>query len=173
MRNDDPIPCETCEGTGETYGEVYDGSRWRECGDCDGYGIAPSPWSRRHYLALVEVSQRTGYPQEYREDLTVHDRHACEVLDPAQPFAWVLRESGTHICPVQFAPIDGAETRAWTYIAGFGGARAYFSGACLFYGWDGSRLRPFDTAEALAKWVKGEAYMMEPVGERVVNLGVQ
>ena len=42
-------------------------------------------------------SAAVGWPKHYVEDLTFHDRRYCAELDASEPFAWVLRECGTHM----------------------------------------------------------------------------
>ena len=150
-----PVKCPACHGTGETYSEVeYDDSRWRECEACDGYGIEVDRWSRRAYLALSQEAGAVGWPTHFREDLTVHDRHACEEWGPDQPFAWILRDHGTHMVAALDGPIDSTGQTAWGHI------RACFAddGRHRFYSWDGRRLRELPNAEALAEWVRETAY---------------
>lgn len=49
------------------------------------------------YQALVRVSNDIGWPVSFRTDLTKHDRGALKDWGDDQPFAWCLREDGTHL----------------------------------------------------------------------------
>ena len=104
--------CKACGGMGEVFTpwDPYEGEDWTECGECDGYGIALAPESRRHYSALLEESKRVGWPAFFQRDLTLHDRNSLAERDPSESFAWVLRESGTHIV----FPGEWKRTHAWT-----------------------------------------------------------
>lgn len=146
------MDCVKCKGTGEIYGDEYNESRWRECDECDGYGIAVTEWSRRCYLALCQESARIGLPKNYREDLTVHDRNFCEEIGPDTPIAWIVRESGTHMVAVTPLPIDGAGHTAWGFIRSCFGPPSGIEN-CRFYGWDGSYLKEHRSADDLATWV--------------------
>jgi hypothetical protein len=157
MKIGDPIPCKACDGTGEVFNTIeYDDSNWRECEDCDGYGVEVTAWSRRCYLAISQESGAVGWPVRYREDLTYHDRRFCEAIGPATQVAWILRESGTHMVVPTPEPIDGAGNTAWGFIRDCFGPKGGMS-PCRFYAWDGQRLRELPNAEKLAQWAESVA----------------
>ena len=153
----EPIKCATCDGTGEVFNvKEYDESHWRECEECDGFGVEVTPGSRRCYFALVQASKSIGWPSSYREDLTVHDRNLCNKIGPDTPVAWIVRESGTHMVVPGPNPIDGAGNTAHGFIRSCFGSPSGI-GNCRFYAWDGDHLRELANAEALAVWAESVA----------------
>ncbi len=48
------------------------------------------------YQVLMAESKRVGWPEAYREDLTVYDRLSLQTEKPEE-FGWVLRRNGTHL----------------------------------------------------------------------------
>jgi len=157
MKAGEPIPCPACEGDGEVFNAIeYDDSHFRECEACDGTGAVLDPWYRRHYLALASEAGAVGWPSSYREDLTVHDRRSCEERDPREPFAWILRECGTHIISVQPDPLDKAGNTGAGLIRDCFGPGSWGDRA-RYYTWDGSKLREVADHKALAAWVETTA----------------
>jgi hypothetical protein len=153
----DPIPCRSCEGDGEAWHPVeYDGSHIRECEACDGTGVVLDPWYRRAYLALSQEAGAVGWPKSFREDLTVHDRRQCEQMDPRTPFAWILRECGTHMVSVQPEPIDGVGNTGASLIRDCF-APGSWGDKARYYTWDGRTLREVADHKALATWVESMA----------------
>lgn len=47
------------------------------------------------YEHLVAKAEEIGWPAHYKNDLYVHDREMLEGCDPAMPFMWFVRETGT------------------------------------------------------------------------------
>lgn len=153
MKIGDPIPCSTCDGDGEVWSHRdYDGSNWRECEACDGTGVVLDTWHRRAYHAISQEAGAVGWPTSYSEDLTVHDRRTCAERDASVPFAWILRECGTHIIA---ADADGAKLILNCFAPGSWGDKA------RYYTWDGRRLREVADYKALAKWADGQARINE------------
>lgn len=147
----DPIPCPKCDGDAEVWHPVeYEGSHFRECDACDGTGAVLDRWHRRAYLAISEEAGAVGWPKHFAEDLTVHDRRQLGTMDPSQPFAWILRESGTHIITL----VEDGRDRAYhagKFIRDCFGPGSWGDQA-RYYTWDGSRLREVADHEALARW---------------------
>ena len=50
------------------------------------------------YLEMCRLSGVLGLPRAFKSDLTKHDMAALAAMDPSTPFAWVLYDSGTHLC---------------------------------------------------------------------------
>jgi len=154
MKKGDPIPCSKCDGDGEIWTPVeYDGSHFRECENCDGTGVELDPYHRRAYLAISQEAGAVGWPMHYREDLTVHDRGLCEKTDPSMPFAWILRESGTHLMVIDADPADRSGNTVHGLIRNCFGPGSW-GDAARFYKWDGHKLREVENHEALARWAE-------------------
>jgi hypothetical protein len=166
VKRGDPIPCTTCDGDGEVWNAVeYDGSHFRECVECDGAGVQLDPWYRRAWLALSREADAVGWPTSYREDLTVHDRSACGARDPGEPFAWILRERGTHIVNVQTDPLDPSGNTGASLIRDCFGPGSW-GDAARYYTWDGRALREVADHRALAAWVESTVRAMRREEER-------
>lgn len=104
---------------------------------------------RRRWLAdhpaFVTMCQRAieiGWPEHYTRDLTDWDRWwlAARFTDPREPFAWVLRECGTHVIgsydpsPTGYKPTDsGVCVERLAEIFTSGAPHHYFV-------WDGTHL---------------------------------
>jgi hypothetical protein len=49
------------------------------------------------YMAMKQECKKTGFPEHYKEDFTVHDRAFLRRKDRPTVFGWILRECGTWI----------------------------------------------------------------------------
>jgi hypothetical protein len=66
------------------------------CQDCAAFSYGPEA-SLPHYDACLNVAAALNWPEAFRADLLVHDRHALESQDPTVPFIWAIRSCGTHL----------------------------------------------------------------------------
>lgn len=48
------------------------------------------------YYALLEMSEKIGWPLHYKTDLTEYDKQTLQDLSP-QKFIWIVREMGTEL----------------------------------------------------------------------------
>lgn len=55
------------------------------------------PALRGPYRAITRQAKKLGWPAAFRRDLTRWDRRALMARDAAAPFAWAVRECGTHL----------------------------------------------------------------------------
>jgi len=64
--------------------------------------IAPSR-QRIHpaYAAMLTVSEATGWPGCFRDDLVKHDREILSNRDAPREFIWHLRPTGTNLCDLR------------------------------------------------------------------------
>lgn len=95
-------------------------------------------------LAILAESSRVGWPVRFATDLG-HDATVIESLLPREPFAWSLREDGTHIGRVVDKSLR-TSTRSQLTMRMV--ADTFGSEACRCYVWDGSVLHPAQSAEA-------------------------
>lgn len=49
------------------------------------------------YEHLLAKAEEIGWPAHYKNDLLVHDKEMLEGCDPAMPFMWFVRETGTYL----------------------------------------------------------------------------
>lgn len=110
----------------------------------------------RHYEALLAEADRVGWPEQFRTDLTVHDRTFLASRDPALPFAWVLGRGATYLVYPGRRPIDGAGHRAEDMPACC--AHSFGRENCRWYWWDGRALRELPSASALSAQLVREVY---------------
>lgn len=98
--------------------------------------------NRAAYRALLARAAETRRPTAYAEDLTIHDDEALARLPEGQPFAWLLRESGTWLL------VPGAPCAP--HILGYALKYESQEGFHLAHWWDGERLTaiPLDAVPA-------------------------
>jgi hypothetical protein len=86
--------------------------------------------SMKHYYALVNAASSLGWPEHYKGDLLEHDKAACAERDDTVPFAWSVRECGTHLIYV-----DSQHDADWALAcSGNDGSGS------VYFVWDGSEL---------------------------------
>ena len=102
----------------------------------------------RAYAALLGAAELAGWPSSFLRDLTVYDRDFLAKLPEGAPFAWVLRETGTHIVAANGQRIDGAGHRASQYPRMV--ADAFGAPRCRWFFWNGSALEELASAGELA-----------------------
>jgi hypothetical protein len=100
-----------------------------------------------HWDAIVAEAERVGWPLHYRRDLYVHDRASIAHTSASEPFLWVLRECGTHFCPVSF--VDGVGHGASHFAESV--PQIFGPKVCRLYSWDGRTLREHKTPETAAE----------------------
>ena len=76
------------------------------------------------YFRLTRISQLSGYPVNFRKDLTVHDYNKIMQNDPAV-FLSVLRENGTHLYLEEEFLSDGFADELRALLKTYSEARAY------------------------------------------------
>lgn len=94
-------------------------------------------------LAILAESSRVGWPVRFATDLG-HDATVIESLLPREPFAWCLREDGTHIGRVVDKSLHTSSRSQLTMRMV---ADAFGADSCRCYVWDGSTLHTEDSAE--------------------------
>lgn len=108
------------------------------------------------YIAILEASKAMGWPKRFRSDLTTHDRGAIDRLPPGMPFAWGLRDRGTHLFRADCQ--DGSGHRSPDFPRFVEGAFGPLA-TCWFF-WDGSRLTPVTVEgaiEGLRAWLDSQS----------------
>lgn len=89
------------------------------------------------YVALLNVARTTDCLTRFRSDLVHHDRIAID-REPGEPFAWVVRDSGTHLVWCDTDANYGEHGR--DAIAALRCILSIFEDVRGLYFWDGSRL---------------------------------
>jgi hypothetical protein len=161
--------CTKPAGHGNTAGEacvaclrnyedaLHDHERWPQ--------YHPEPVKRpRHTFAedhpafalMAAEAERHGWPEHYIADLTDHDRCTLAVKwkDHTAPFAWVLRNLGTHLVDPYPAPESNEPRQHFIRCARLG---EIFSREHKYYVWDGSRLVECKTPSTADERLDNEA----------------
>lgn len=94
----------------------------------------------KHYDAIVAAAEKIGWPTCYKDDLFLHDKNACEQHSENRPFAWSVRETGTHLIYG-----DSEFDRSW------GRAAANSDGdRARYFVWNGTSLKSVSQEQ----WIK-------------------
>jgi hypothetical protein len=120
--------------------------------DCRGFGYRPIDHSGRTpaISAIFEMAGRLQMPKHYTCDLST-DYKALTVPDAPDRFLWVVRESGTHLYPLQQVLAFNESWTAGYIMASLTYHEQNHDGAQCFH-WNGYTLDPvnWDTAKTLA-----------------------
>lgn len=108
----------------------------------------------RHYVACVEAAvEHEGIQlRNYMSDLITWDRQTLEKEDTSLPFAFAVRESGTHL--VRLSERDGVGHRCWEY-PGFV-TDSFALGKVRWWWWDGEKMTHLDSHLDAAKRLREE-----------------
>jgi hypothetical protein len=79
---------------------------------------------------MRQATETHAWPKHYLTDFTFHDRNAVEALPHSTPFAWSLREHGTHL-------IGCVDDDAADYATAIGET---WERRCEWYFWNGKTL---------------------------------
>jgi hypothetical protein len=90
------------------------------------------------YVALLNVARTTDCLARFGSDLIHHDRRAID-RNPGQPFAWIVRDSGTHLVWCDTDANYGEFGR--DAVAAVRCVLDVFEDVRGLYFWDGSRLK--------------------------------
>lgn len=114
---------------------------------CRGFGYRPIDHSGRTpaISAIFQAAGEKQWPKHYTSDLSV-DYQMLIRPDAPQRFVWVLRESGTHLFPLQTSEQDQGIARGALHWLGDNHPEAQV------YYWNGYTLEPtnYDTVFVLA-----------------------
>lgn len=118
-----------------------------------------NPKSNAAYAAIVAEADRVGWPTSHRaHDLETVDKALIE-KHPGQPFAWILRDGGTHFAT---PGIRGNWSTSADHFP-LSVASAFGHENCRFYWWDGLRLIKLRTAVELSARLKKATADMDPI----------
>ncbi len=102
-----------------------------------------------HFAAIVAAARAKGWPESFETDVSKCDRAHLAGVDPSHPFAWGLREGGSHIIPAgPYAAEPAQYGRGLDYDGQLAvQCQADAFGETVWYFWDGIALIPCSLAE--------------------------
>ncbi len=115
----------------------------------------------RNYKACVQAAFEFGAIKlkGHVSDLITHDREELTGTDPALPFAFCVRENGTHL--VKLTTHDGVGHMCWDHPKMVGDAFA--SNPTQWYWWDG------ETMKALKSYKDAEQLLRDECEKRGID----
>jgi hypothetical protein len=103
----------------------------------------------RSFNALKAAGKAKGWPVRFQDDLGVHDKAHCAELGADAPFLWALRESGTHLVPLNLhACRSGVSWGPRPHRAYVDGVAVNFGQDVMWHYWDARGLRAVTIQEA-------------------------
>jgi hypothetical protein len=106
---------------------------------------------KQHPALALMLKEADGFLTRYTEDLTRIDAGVLAEMDPAEPFMWILRDSGTHLAR-SFAMLTERDHRRNLGTASHYAAMVESSFGhheIRYFWWDGRALIRYKSAKAL------------------------